>query len=274
MTRQMIEKEDYGTAIPRLLHAIAKYPGSDAAAEAHYWLGVAYYRIQSYRDAITMFHQYLELAPKGRYAADSQAHIAKLTDEYDRRYMSAQELDASIMETAEQVRNNPQDSELRLQLADLLWKRGDYGRAAAIYTALVKEYPALATDKVVSTRIEFLPQGEAVVLTPAELQRRQIAEQPLEIQGSNSFKSGRDLLTREHRYYVVTGRVLNRGDSILYGVQVHVTLYGFGNVVFDTTTVNIGRMNPGELRAFSTQFSNFPNIEDINRYEIVPTFQR
>ena len=91
---------------------------------------------------------------------------------------------------------------------------------------------------------------------------------------TTAFKSGRDLLTRERKFYVVTGQVRNRSDSILYGVQVIVTLYGFGNVVYDTNTVNIGRMNPDEVRAFTVRFSNFPNIDDMNRHEVVPVFQR
>jgi hypothetical protein len=61
---------------------------------------------------------------------------------------------------------------------------------------------------------------------------------------------------------------------VLYGVQVFVTIYGFGNVVFDTSTINIGRLNPGETRAFSVRFSNFDNIENVRRHEAVGTFQR
>lgn len=272
--RRLVEAGDQGAAIPRLLHVISKYPGTEEGAEAHYWLGVAYYRIQSYRDAISMFQQYLELAPKGVYAEESAAYTTRLTDEYDKRYLSPDELNDRIAETAAEVAARPEDIELRLRLADLFWKRGDYGKAGEVYAELVKTRPELAAESPIATRMEFLPGGQYVVLTPIEIERRQVAKQPLEIMGSSSFKSGRDLLTRELRYYVVTGRVRNRGDSVLYGVDVDVTIYGFGNVVYDTHTVNIGRMNPGEVRAFSTQFSNFPNIEDINRYEIVPRFQR
>ena len=91
---------------------------------------------------------------------------------------------------------------------------------------------------------------------------------------TNAFQSGHDLLTREKLYYVVTGQVVNRGDSVLYGTELVVTIFGFGNVVLDTNTVSFGRMNPGEARAFSVRFSNFPNIDDIRRFEAVPTFQR
>lgn len=272
--RRMIEAEDYGTAIPRLLHLTAKYPGSVAAQDAHFWLGVAYYRIQGYRDAINMFQEYLQLAPNGQFASESAEYAAKLTDEYGRRYKSPQELTANINEIAAQVQANPLDTKLQMHLADLLWQRGDYERAGQVYASLVATVPEIASDLTVATRVEFLTDGTYVLLTPTEIERRQIEQEPLVVQGSSSFKSGEDLFTRAPRYYVVTGQVRNRSDSVLYGVEVHITLFGFGNVVFDTNTFNIGRMNPGEVRAFSTQFSNFPNIEDINRYEIVPAFQR
>jgi hypothetical protein len=111
-------------------------------------------------------------------------------------------------------------------------------------------------------------------LSPAEVERRQIQAQPLAVTNTAAFKSGEDLFTRTALFYSVTGQVVNRSDSVLYGVQVIITIYGFGNVVNDTTTVSIGRLNPGEIRAFSVRFSNFENIENINRYECVATFQR
>jgi hypothetical protein len=112
------------------------------------------------------------------------------------------------------------------------------------------------------------------VITPAEVQRRAIERQPLSIINTSAFKSGEDLITRTPLYYVVTGMAVNRSDSVLYGVQVLVTIYGFGNVVYDTNTVTLGRLNPGEMRAFSVRFFNFPSIHRIHRYEAVGTFER
>ncbi|MFA6241883.1 MAG: FxLYD domain-containing protein, partial [Candidatus Hydrogenedentales bacterium] len=116
--------------------------------------------------------------------------------------------------------------------------------------------------------------GQYLILTPMEVQRREVEKQPLVIVNMSSFRSGEDLFTRQPLYYSVTGQAVNRSDSVLYGVQVMVTLYGFGNVVYDTTTANIGRLNPGESRAFSVRFSNFDDIENIYRYEAVGSFER
>lgn len=268
------QTDDTAVVVPRLLHVISKYPGSEAATEAHYWLGVAHYRMQSYRDAIDSFREYLELAPHGRYANASAQYVAKLSDEYNKQFVPLEELDKRIAEIELQLRTQPENAELELELADLLWRRGDYEKSGAVYARLVKAHPSYGAKQVVRDRVEFLPTGGFVVLSPEEVQRRAIAREPLVVTNATAFASGRNLLTRERQYYVVAGQVKNRGDSALYGVQVQVTLFGFGNVVYDTGTSNIGRMNPGEVRAFSMQFSNFPEIADINRYTVVPTFQR
>jgi len=272
--RRMIESGDTTVVIPHLLQIIAKYPNSKSSVDARYWLGVAYMEIKSYREAIEVFDEYLRLAPDGKFAEKSIQYTANLQDEYEKRYWTAEKLEVEIRRLTEALKADPNSTETQLKLADMLWKRGDYEYAGRLYSRVIKENPETASDPEVSTRIELLPSGGYIVLTPAEVQRREIERQPLAIINTASFKSGRDLITRENLYYVVSGQTVNRGDSVLYGVQVIVTIYGFGNMVYDTNTVNIGRLNPGEIRAFSVRFSNFQNIEDIHRFECVGTFER
>jgi len=277
-SKRLILKEgdagDNSTVIPRLLHTISKYPTTTAAIEARYWLGVAYYDIGGYRDAIDMFNDYLRLAPNGQYAANCATIVAQATTEYDKRFPSPEKLDEEIKKMAAQAQADPDNLEVGMQLAELLWKRGNYEEAGAIYKNNVDRNPEYAKNETVKSRIELLPNDEYIVLTPAEIQRRQVEAEPLAIINQSSFRSGEDLFTRTSRYYSVTGQVVNRSDSVLYGVQVIVTIYGVGNVVFDTTTVNIGRLNAGETRAFSVRMNNYDNVENINRYECVGTFQR
>ncbi len=272
--RRMIKSGDTTVVIPRLLQVIGKYPNSKSSLDARYWLGVAYMEIKSFREAIEVFNEYLRLAPDGEFADQSQQYIASLQEEYERQYLTPEKLDARIRALTETLKADPNNLDNQLKLADMLWKRGDYEYAGRLYAQVVKVNPETASDPEVSSRIEFLPSGGYVVLTPAEVQRREIEKQPLAVINTASFQSGRDLLTRESLYYVVTGQVVNRSDSVLYGVQVIVTIYGFGNMVYDTNTVNIGRLNPGEIRAFSVRFSNFQNIDDIHRYECVGSFER
>lgn len=272
--RRMMEVGDYNVVIPRLLHLISKYPESRAANEARYLLGVAYYKINGYRDAIDMFNEYLRMAPKGKYADKSAEYVAKLMEEYKQKFPTAEELDAGIEAARKKLEADPKSLAAQLELADLMWKRGDYSRAGRLYWTIVQGHPEYAQDATVKSRIELLPGGEYTVLTPVEVQRRQIAAQPVVVVNVNAFHSGADLFTRQPKYYVVTGQVVNRGDSVLYGVQVIVTIFGFGNVVYDTNTVTIGRMNPEEIRAFSVRFSSFENISNIYRHECVVSFQR
>lgn len=282
--RRMIEAGEYNVVIPRLLQVIGRYPNSRAALDARYWMGVAYYRVSGYRDAINLFKEYLDMAPDGRFAQESAQYIAKLTEEYENRFWTPEKLQTEIAGVQEKLKVEPGSKALQLQLADLLWTRGDYNEAGRMYATLAAADAAFAANPTIRERIEFLPSGQYVVLSPAEVERRAIEANPLAVINVNTFFGGRDQVSyldrgsvafdRGAQYYVVTGQVVNRADSTLYGVQVIITIYGFGNVVYDTSTVNIGRLNPGDIRAFSVRFNTFPNIDDIYRYECIGTFQR
>jgi len=262
------------TVIPRLLQTISKYPGTEAGIEARFLLAKAYQSIGSSPDAVSLYNEYLRLAPSGPHAADAQKSMAQLQEEYDKRYPSPETIEAEIGRVRQEVQAAPDDPKKQMELADLLWKRSNYGKAGEVYAAVITRWPEYLQDETIRGRMEFLADGSYMVLTPGEVQRRQIEAQPLECINLASFHSGRDLFTQEARYYAVTGQVVNHSDSVLYGVEVIVTIYGFGNVVYDTTTVTIPRLNPKEIRAFSVRFSNFENIENVYRYECVANFQR
>jgi tetratricopeptide (TPR) repeat protein len=262
------------TVIPRLLQTISKYPGTEAGIDARFLLGKAYQGIGSYPDAVSLYSEYLRLAPSGAYAADAEKSKAQLQAEYDKRYPSPETIEADLTRVRQEVQSTPDDVKKQMELADLLWKRSNYGKSGEVYAAVIARWPEYLQDKTIQERMEFMPDGSYLVLSPGEVQRRQIEAQPLECINLASFHSGRDLFTREARFYAVTGQVVNHSDSVLYGVEVIVTIYGFGNVVYDTTTVTIPRLNPKEIRAFSVRFSNFENIENIYRYECMANFQR
>lgn len=271
---KMYEAENYYPIIPRLLHTISKFPQSNAAIEARFLLGLTYYRIDGYLDAIENFREYLELAPEGEYAAEAAEWANVLARAYNERFPTPDQLDEDIEQVRAALQGQPDDFALQRELADLLWRRGDYDEAGAIYAALVQRNPAFAQDADVAQRVDFPPQGQYTVLTPAETQRRADEANPLGIIHVNGFSSGRDLITQVPRFYVVSGQAINRSESILYNVQVNVTLYGFGNIVYDTRTAAIGRLNPGEMRAFSVRFSDFESINQVDHYEAVGSFER
>ncbi len=272
--RILIETSDPSEAIPRLLNTIQKFPGTDSSLEARYWLGMAYYKIGGFRDAVGMFSDYARLRPKGEHAAQCTELIARLTEESNAKYPTLEQLDEQIKKATEEVAAKPDDVQLEMDLAELLWKRGDYPKAGAVYAALVAKHAEYANDGTVKERIEFGANGQYVLLTPVEMLRRRDAADPLVVINSSGFKSGRDLFTREQRFYSVSGQILNRSDNALNGVQVIVTIYAFGTAVLDTSTVSVGQLRPGEKRPFSVRFNNFDNIENVNRFECIGTFQR
>jgi tetratricopeptide (TPR) repeat protein len=271
---KMVDSSGTSSVIPKLLNVISKYPGTNAAYEARYWLARAYYKIGGYRDAIDLFKEYVRLAPDGRYVQESNAFVQRLTTEYSQRFLPTAKLDENIQTLTNELAKSPDNIGTQLALADLYWKKSDYDKAAEIYKNLVDKHPDQKSNDIIRQRMDFQDGGKFTVLTPVEIKRRQVEAQPLAVINTASFQGGKDLLTREPRFYSVTGQVVNQLQQPLNGVQVVITIFGFGNVVYDTTTVNIGKMNPSEIRAFSARFSNLSNIDNVNRYECVATFQR
>ncbi len=272
--RAFLDEGQLSSSIPILMQVIAKYPDTDAALEARFLIGRAYYELNGHRDAIDMFKEYVQLAPNGPNAAEAKAYVEQLTAEYNEKYMTPEALDRRIQELTDQLAKSPDNLDIQWQLAEMLWRRGNYAGSAEMYREIVKAHPEYAQDQTVRNRFELLPNGEQIVLTPAELQRRQAENEPLQLFNLQGFPAGRELFTRTRTAYVVTGQVVNRSDSVLYGTEILVTIYGFGNMIYDTQTVNIGRLNPGETRAFSCRLTNFEYIENIDRFECVGTFQR
>ena len=165
----------------------------------------------------------------------------------------------------------------QLELANLYWEQGQYENAGGIYAELLRHWPRLEEDLVVRRRIARGSNGEITVLTPTEVERRHREAEPLLIYNVSAFKSGRFegwSATPNQRYYNVTGQSVNQSQTTLHDVNIIVTIYGVGFMVYDTKTANIGSLRPGEVRAFSIQFSQFDNIDNIARHECVGTFRR
>ncbi len=272
--QRLLERDEHSIAIPSLLQVMTKYPDTQAALDAEYYLAYTYQSIKSYREAIDLYNEYLRRDPDGQYAQASHEALAVLVEEYERNFWTAERLNNQIASLNTQLEGDPTNIAWQLDMAGLLWKRGDYEQAGQFYAGIIETDPAFYDDAIIRNRIERTASGDYLVITPSEVQRRAIERQPLSVINTSAFKSGEDLITRTPLYYVVTGLAVNRSDSVLYGAQILVTIYGFGNVVYDTNTVTLGRLNPGEMRAFSVRFFNFPSINNIHRYETVASFER
>ena len=265
--------------LPRLDTVIAEYAGTEGAQDAHFYVGKIHYFVGDYPKAINAFREYLRLAPRGEHAGESAEYGTRLA------------LDLRIRNLHAKLEKEPQSLAYQWELADHLWRRGSYGEAGELYKTIVADNAEYAQDATFKSRLDKQPDGQYVILTPAEVVRRQAEAQPLVIINEATFQTGKNRvefyggtwpggggtgyrIRQDQQYYAVTGQVLNRGDAPLNGVQVIITIFGFGNVVFDTTTTGIGRLNPGEIRAFSVRFGNIDQLETVYRHECVGTFQR
>ncbi len=273
--KRMMKAGEYSLAIPRLQQIVNKYPGDAAAVEAHYHLGEAYYNVGAFTSALDCLAKYETLAPEGAFVENGRALVARLTGTPATAPPTEQDMQIASLEAA--IAAAPEEMAPRLELAELLWSLGRYMESGTVYEELLTRWPRLETDVVVRRRIERDAAGNLVVLSPAEVERRYREQEPLKIYNVSPFRSGRFEgwpATANERYYNVAGQAVNQSEHPLEDVSIVVTIYGLGQMVYDTQTVALGSMRPGEVRAFNAQFSRFDNIYNITRHECVGTFRR
>lgn len=271
---QLIESGNPAAAVGRLQEILLRYPGTPEAGDAQYLLGVAYENLGGTRDAITAYETYLDVAPEGTWAEASRLSRDRLRHQYEASFPSQEKVDQEISVLRAQQQADPTSVDIRLRLADMLWTQGQYADAAKTYVEVAGFNADFAKSEHFRTRVEPKQDGTYTVLTPTEVSRRAAAQNPIQVINTNSFAAVRDSFTQVPRFFVVTGQAVNRGESVIYGVNVNVTLYGFGSQIYDTDTAQLGDMNPGEIRAFSMRFSNFRELNSIERYESSVSFRR
>jgi tetratricopeptide (TPR) repeat protein len=275
--QRMIQSGNYSIAIPRLQSLIAQYPNAPESLEARYFLGVAHSEIGGQSDAARYLREYVDRSPSGTHASEARQLLATVAGEIDSRTVSDQELTERAAALRQQIEAEPNQPAAWLELADLYWQTGRYTEAGEVYAAALKRLPDLADNPAVRSRVEGQVDGSYVVVTPQEAARRYAEEEPLLLYNTTSFRSGRPSGWSgqlKHDIYTVSGQAKNRGSSVLYNVQVVVTIYGFTGMVYDSRVINIGQMQPGQARAFSAPFSNFDDIENVHHYECVGSYER
>lgn len=271
----MIRAGEHSMAIPRLTSITSRYPGSEAAIEAWYFLGLTYYKIDGLYNAERYFSKYLTLRPDGKYAALSREYVAGIAQSVQQQDRDRQHLEARVAKY-EGV-SEPEELATNLELADSYWNNSEYEKASVVYQELLQAWPSLKDDVIIRRRMEPGPDGSWIILTPEEVNRRYKEAEPLSIFNTASWKSGqfRPLqLDYTNVFYNVSGQAVNRSESPLQDVRVTITIFNFGGQVYDVQTQHLGSLRPGETRAFSVRFSNFDNIDNVHRFECVGTYQR
>lgn len=268
--RRLIENGAYSQALPRLLDITSSDQQSAEAAEAFYLTGVAYHHIGSLSNAAEAYQRSIDAAPEGPFAAQARSAMESIKTEVDSGYVSEEEFPALIAKVEARVAAEPNEISHRLLLADLYWKQGNFAAAGALYQKMLAEQPGLARDRVVSQRMQRQPDGTWKTLTPEEVLRQDAQANPLAVYGVTDFRSTElrgDLRYYTVDFYHVSGHVVNQSQAAVRNVAVDVTLYGFGNNVYETQSVPLGTIAPGQHRTFAVRFSQFDNIDNVQRYE-------
>ena len=272
--RSAVARGNLVLGIAPLQELTARYPESSEAIEGHYLLGTAYHSLGDFRAALQAFQQYQIAAPEGEHAEEVASLVEGLTSDLEERYPSQEELAVQIASLREEWSADEAPTETGAALAERLWMAGRYEESAEVYRALVLRDPEFAREPVFSQRVEVRADGSHTLLTPEEIKRREVEQNPVIVMNMSSYRSGRDRRTQVQRHFMVTGQAANRSGEVLQNVELDVTLYGFGNLIYDTKTQRLGEMRPGVTRAFSVRFSNFREINSIDRYDYQVRYRR
>jgi len=266
--KRMLRAGEHSRVIPRLMGITTQYAGTDAGTEAWYVLGLTYFKIDGHQDAEKYFRKYIALAPEGDYAALCRAYISGMENAATQRGTERAALEARVAKF--DGIDAPEELAASLELAETYWHENEFEKASVVYTQVLQAWPTLKDDAIIRQRMELGPDGHYVVLTPAEVERRHSAAEPMTVFNVQTFRSGRyrtDQYGYQDEYYNVTGQVVNRGEVPLFDTGLNVTIFGLAGQVYDTLTVQFGQLRPGEVRAFSVRFNNFDNIANVHRYE-------
>lgn len=273
MAWRLYERNEYHQTITKVQHILERYPDSRVSTEAKYLLGLSYYYIDGYPDAVTLFVDYLAEAPEGQYAENCSRLVQHIAIAYEKKYPSDERIRAQLA-LVDQELNSTSSLPLKLKRADLNWQLARYDKAGKLYSDLFEEYPAIGNDVLFNRRIELHSDNTYTVLTPSLMYQREINENPIVVRNVHSFRTSGGRYQHPKKYYVVTGEVTNRSNEAIDGVELFTTLYGFGHIVYDTHSHNIGQVKPGDTRAFSLRFQNFDNIDAVSYHESKVSYQR
>lgn len=266
--RRMLGSGEHSWVIPRLTAIAAQNPGTGAGTEALYLLGLTYYKINGIYNAEEYFRKYIAAAPEGAFAPLCREYLRGIDGARERKGAARSDLEARVAKydgvTA------PEELAANLELAETYWHDGDFEKASTVYVKVLRIWPSLKDDAIIRQRMEPAPGGGYTILTPEEVSRRQAEAAPLTVFNVQSFHSGQfraEHFGYQEEYYNVAGQTVNRGERLLLDASVTVTIFGIAGQVYDTQTVQLGRLKPGEVRAFSVRFSHFDNIANVHRHE-------
>jgi len=258
----------YHLARMKFAMALEKQPDNETAM---FGLGLTHFRLGAYENAAIHLIRYLDDFPDGQYAEEARYYVSRI-DSIQRQRRDAQArrveaLKARVATAREEVDRRPADPQPRIELGSAYWDVANFARAAEQYIRAVELDAALRNHPVVRGRMEFGPEGDVIVLTPHELERRDQEANPIVIVNKRGYRAGRGSFDFQYLWYIVSGQVRNRSSQRVEGVAVEAVIYNLSGHVLDVQQMYIGAMPPGAERSFSARLTHFDDINNVYRYE-------
>ena len=177
---RLYDRKEYHQVITNVQQILNRYPDTKASIDAHYLLALAYYHIEGYPSAVTLFVDYLGMDPEGRYADDTRKLIQKIAVAYEKQYPSEDRVKIHLASVEERLKTES-SVKLKIEQADLYWQLGRFEQASELYVTLLGEFPELKSDVLFNRRVEMHSDNTYTVLTPTLLFKRMWRKTPLSL---------------------------------------------------------------------------------------------
>lgn len=261
--RSLIQKGNFEEAVILGEMFLQENPSSPDAPEIIYSLMQAYIRLGDFSRAYLLGEKYLQRYPQGRRREKIEEWMGEVKErERKREERIEEEMEKLSRLYPELVSRRLPPSRLFLLLGHTYWEMGERENARKFYRKAIQLDSSLERDEVLRNRL-----GRKSVESLLEVRDESLRsfEEVWEGEWEESGEVKRFQL-RGMKGVLVTGRVFNRGETMVRGVRLVVTPSDFYGKALDVRVTWLGDIYPGMARPFSVVF---PRLEKkkIDRVE-------
>lgn len=273
----LFDMHQYELAAVKYSQLIRRYPDSAARQRVYMQKGLCFHneRIQSLKDAASVYLEYLEEYPDGVYREEANKRLERIriiqtdqTRESNKRETTRM---GDIVTARQVLERDPYNAELHLHLGNLLWEAGEYESAANEYARAQEIDAALQEHAMITRRLTVDANGQLAPLTPELAAAREREANPLVVFDVNDYKS-RPPVSRagvRESFYNVLGKVRNQSARTIQAVEVDILFVNAAGELLDAQTSLVGAMPPGSVRVFRARSTRFDDIHNVRNVDIV-----
>lgn len=267
------ENRDYALAATLYESLRDRYPSSEQRQTMMIRQGQALYRLPSYRDAQSVFQNYLVEYPQGIHADDARRNLEKIAIFVSSGTPAEQEAIEAARQDLEQLNalreTHPHDPSVAFALGNLYYELGDYEQAVRLYFEAQTLDAAYKEKRLIKERMMIDSAGNPKPVARADIAQQELDRNPLVVFDSHLYHSGD---AQSYRSAVkiqlnLTGKVRNQGSRVLHNVEIDVRFYNAQHQVLDVNRVHIGTLVPKEVRAFRAQTTTYDDLFNIFSFD-------